>query len=114
MTSRTSHRIVVAADDDGKRLDQFLAARVPELSRRKARVLLDIGGVFVDGARVKVASRLVRSGQVVVANVSPTLDRATKRLGRAARERDAAALPPYRVVFEDEDVCVVDKPAGLL
>ena len=45
----------VGDDDAGRRLDQVLAARVPGLSRRQARVLLDIGGVFVDGRRVKVA-----------------------------------------------------------
>ena len=47
----------VAADEAGRRLDQVLAARVPGLSRRQARVLLDIGGVFVDGRRMKVAGR---------------------------------------------------------
>jgi 23S rRNA pseudouridine1911/1915/1917 synthase len=57
------HRFVVGPAEAGLRLDQALAARVPELSRRKARALLDLGGVFVDGARVKVAGRAVRAGQ---------------------------------------------------
>src|SRR3954468_19699693 len=39
----------VADADAGRRLDQVLAARVPGLSRRQARGLLDIGGVFVAG-----------------------------------------------------------------
>jgi len=99
---------------DGERLDRVLAACVPELSRTRARVLLDIGGVFVDGRRVKVASRAVRTGQAIEAAVGGALTRATKELGRAARARDDAALPPFRVAFEDEDVVVVDKPAGLL
>lgn len=104
-----------ASDEDaGRRLDQVLAARVSELSRRKARVLLDIGGVFVDRARVKVASRKVRPGQLIEAHLGGALERASKHLGRAARQRDAQALPGYRVIFEDGDVTVVDKPAGLL
>jgi 23S rRNA pseudouridine1911/1915/1917 synthase len=106
-------RFEVAADEAGLRLDQVLARRVPGLSRRKARVLIDIGGVFVDKARVKVASRAVRAGQVVEANLGGALDRASG-LGAAARARDAAALPDYRIVFEDADVIVVDKPAGLV
>jgi 23S rRNA pseudouridine1911/1915/1917 synthase len=107
-------QFTVREDDAGKRLDQLLAARIPELSRRKARVLLDIGGVFVDGARVKVASRKLRAGQSVEAHIGGALDRATKEVGRAARDRDEATLPSHSVVFEDKDLIVVDKPSGLL
>jgi 23S rRNA pseudouridine1911/1915/1917 synthase len=109
-----THRFTVAPAQQGLRLDQVLAAGVPELSRRKARVLLDLGGVFVDGARTKVAGRLMRAGQVVVANVGGALGRASGEVGRAARARDEAALPAFRVVHQDEDVVIVDKPAGLL
>jgi 23S rRNA pseudouridine1911/1915/1917 synthase len=109
-----SFRFVVPRADDGRRLDQVLAARVPDLSRRKARTLLDIGGVFVDGARTKVAGRAVRAGQEIVANIGGALGRATAEVGKAARARDDAGLPPFRVVFEDADLVVVDKPSGLL
>jgi 23S rRNA pseudouridine1911/1915/1917 synthase len=104
----------VGVDDVGRRLDQLLAARVQGLSRRQARVLLDIGGVFVGGRRIKVASRAARLGEDVVAVLGGALDRATKELGREARARDERRLPPYRVVFEDADLLVVDKPSGLL
>jgi 23S rRNA pseudouridine1911/1915/1917 synthase len=104
----------VAADDAGLRLDQLLAKRVDGLSRRKARVLLDIGGVFVDRARCKVASRQVRPGQVVEAHLGGALDRATKAVGGAARSRDQRRLPAFSIVRIDDDVVVVDKPAGLL
>jgi 23S rRNA pseudouridine1911/1915/1917 synthase len=107
-------RLVVAAEDAGLRLDQFLAARVPGLSRRRARVVLDIGGVYVDRARVKVAGRKVREGQRVEVVLGGALERATARPGREAREADASRLPRYELVFEDEDVLVVYKPAGLL
>lgn len=109
-----SIRFVVAPADQGRRLDQVLAANVPNLSRRKARVLLDLGGVFVDGARTKVAGRVMRAGQVVVANLGGALERATKETGQEARARDEARLPAFRVVHQDDDLIVVDKPAGLL
>jgi 23S rRNA pseudouridine1911/1915/1917 synthase len=109
-----SSRFVVAPADQGRRLDQVLAANVPGLSRRKARVVLDIGGVFVDGARTKVAGRLMRAGQVVVANLGGALSRATKEVGQEARARDEARLPPFRIVHQDDDLVVVDKPGGLL
>lgn len=110
----TQHRFHTVQDDQGKRLDQVLAAHVPGLSRRQARVLLDIGGVFVDGARVKVAGRLVREGQTIVAHLGGALRRATKEVGQKARARDEASLPPPRVVHQDDDIAVVEKPAGLL
>ncbi len=109
-----THRFTASQDDNGRRLDQVLAARVPDLSRRKARVVIDIGGVFLDGARTKVAGRVVRAGQSIVANLGGALDRATKATGRDARTRDEAKLPPLRVVHQDADLVVVDKPAGLL
>lgn len=107
-------RIRVAEEDAGLRLDQFLAARIPDLSRRRARVVLDIGGVFVDRARVKVAGRMVRPGQLVEVNLGGALDRATKKTGTAARSHDASKLPVHNVLFEDDDLIVVEKPAGLL
>jgi 23S rRNA pseudouridine1911/1915/1917 synthase len=107
-------RFVAGPKDEGRRLDQVLAANIADLSRQKARVLLDRGGVFVDGARTKVAGRIMRAGQVVVANLGGAIERATKELGQAARARDEAGLPPFRVVHQDDDLVVVDKPGGLL
>jgi 23S rRNA pseudouridine1911/1915/1917 synthase len=98
----------------GLRLDQCLARCVEPLSRSSARVALDLGAVFVDQRRVKVASRKVFPGQHVVVHLGGAFERAHKQVGRAARERDEAHLPPFRVLFEDEHLVVVDKPAGLL
>src|SRR5580765_3523001 len=93
--------------DVGRRLDQVLAAHVAGLSRRQARVLLDIGGVFVGGRRVKIAGRPMHAGEEVVAVMGGALARATQRTGRAARVEDERQLPPFAVVFEDEDIVVV-------
>ncbi len=100
--------------DAGKRLDQILAANVPGLSRRRARVLLDIGGVFVDRARSKAAGKLLREGQIVEAVLGGAFERATSVVGNEARAKDESTLPSYAVVHEDEDLVVVEKPAGLL
>jgi 23S rRNA pseudouridine1911/1915/1917 synthase len=108
-----SVRFAVSKNDDGVRLDQALARNVPGLSRRRARVLIDIGGVFVDRARVKAAGRTLRTGQVIEAHLGGVLDRASG-LGQDARARSDATLPAYRIVHEDEHVIVVDKPAGLV
>jgi 23S rRNA pseudouridine1911/1915/1917 synthase len=105
---------VVPEDAAGLRLDQCLSRHIEQLSRSSARVALDLGAVFVDRRRVKVASRRVVAGQHVAVHLGGAFERAQKRVGRAARESDAAELPPYSVLFEDEHIVVVDKPAGLL
>jgi len=107
-------RFVVPPALAGVRLDRALAAGIAGLSRARARVLLDVGGVYVDGTRVKIASRAVRAGQAIEAVLGGAFERATKQVGAAARHADEASLPPHEIVYEDEDVLVVEKPAGLL
>ncbi|MEZ4401190.1 MAG: RluA family pseudouridine synthase [Kofleriaceae bacterium] len=100
-------RFTVAAATDGLRLDQALPLGVPGLSRRRAKVLIDLGGVFVDRARVKQAGRVVRAGQVIEATLGGAFERATAP-GPAAPSLSLA------IVFEDDHLIVVDKPAGLV
>ena len=114
MTGPNRVTFTVGDADVGRRLDQVLAARVAGLSRRQARVLLDIGGVFVDGRRVKIAGKAMYEGEVVVAVMGGALARATPKTGRAARGEDERQLPVFTVVFEDDDIVLVDKPSGLL
>jgi 23S rRNA pseudouridine1911/1915/1917 synthase len=114
MPAPTRVTFKVTDEDVGRRLDQVLAAHVPGLSRRQARVLLDIGGVFVDKRRIKIAGRAMHAGEEVVAVLGGALARASGRTGTSAREGDERRLPAYAVVFEDEELVVVDKPAGLL
>ncbi|MBL4636454.1 MAG: RluA family pseudouridine synthase [Kofleriaceae bacterium] len=114
MISADKIRVRVTKADEGLRLDQFLAASIPELSRRKARVLLEIGGVFVDRARVKVASRKVKEGQLVEAVLGGALDRATKKTGQQARSQDEAKTRTHSLLFEDDYIVIANKPAGLL
>jgi 23S rRNA pseudouridine1911/1915/1917 synthase len=105
--------LTVSAADVGLRLDQLLAAHVAGLSRRKARVALDIGAVFVDGARCKVASKQLRVGQRVAVVLGGALERASG-VGLEARRRDLASLPQPTIVHEDAHLLVVHKPSGLL
>jgi 23S rRNA pseudouridine1911/1915/1917 synthase len=104
----------VPAEAAGLRLDQCLARCVPGLSRRTARIALDLGGVFIDNKRVKVAGRTVYPGQQVRVHLGTAFATATKATGRDARARDEAKLPPPQILFEDEHVIAVLKPAGLL
>ncbi len=104
----------VPDDAAGLRLDQCLGRCVEQLSRSSARVAIDLGSVFVDNKRVKVASRRVSLGQHIAVHLGGAFERAEKHVGRDARGRDEAELPVFEVLFEDEHLVVVHKPAGLL
>ncbi|HUS30769.1 MAG TPA: RluA family pseudouridine synthase, partial [Kofleriaceae bacterium] len=92
----------VAADDEGLRLDQVIPKHIAGLSRRKTRAVIDLGGVFVDRTRVRVAGRLVKRGQVIEVNVGGAIERANE-----------TPLAP-RIVHVDDHIIVIDKPAGLV
>jgi 23S rRNA pseudouridine1911/1915/1917 synthase len=85
-----------------ERLDKLLVAVAPEFSRSHLQGLIAAGHVTVDGRIVSVAARRLRPGQQVVVALHPTDE------SRAFR----AEPLPIDVVFEDESVLVVDKPAG--
>ncbi|HET9925275.1 MAG TPA: RluA family pseudouridine synthase [Methylomirabilota bacterium] len=92
----------VAAGEAGRRLDQWLAGRLAELSRMRVKGLIEAGKVLVDQRVVKAGYR-VRVGERVVVTIPPTPSE-----GLAA---EAIALS---VVFEDAHLLVVDKPAGMV
>src|SRR5690348_2371402 len=96
-----SHRFVVAAEDGGKRLDVLLAERVPELSRRRARVLIGAGAVSVDARRVLVQSRYVAPGQEIVCHL------------QSFEFPPSAALDPATILHEDASLLAIDKRSGV-
>lgn len=89
-------------DEAGERLDTFLAQRCPDLSRSRIQALAAEGFVAVDGAPSKPALRL-RDGQTVSLVVPPP---APSTLVPQAMD--------LVVVYEDADLLVIDKPAGLV
>jgi 23S rRNA pseudouridine1911/1915/1917 synthase len=91
----------VPADAAGSRLDQFLAG--PAGSRAQAQQLIEDGRVEVDG-RVRPKRHVLRGGERVA--VRPPVEEPA--------DPDAAAAVEFGVVYEDEHLLVVDKPAGLV
>jgi 23S rRNA pseudouridine1911/1915/1917 synthase len=98
----SERRVELKVGKDGERLDRFLAEQVPNLSRSAAQRLIEGEQVSVDGEAAKASYR-VRAGDVVVA------------LLPADETPEPEAEPiPLRVVYEDEVLVVVDKPAGMV
>ncbi|TSE36464.1 RluA family pseudouridine synthase [Tepidimonas charontis] len=94
----------VQADGHGQRLDRWLAQRLPEVSRSHVQHLLAEGAVQVDARPVAKAALRLRVGQQVCIELRPTAQ-------ARAFVPQPMALP---IVFEDEHLLVLDKPAGLV
>ncbi len=94
--------LIAAESDRGARLDRFLRTRSGVLSRMRARDLLAEGAVTLNGKRVKIASRPLSPG-----------DRVEVHVPASPAAPAPAGLPPYRVVYEDSAVLVVDKAPGV-
>lgn len=92
----------VRAEEAGERLDRVLAARDLGVSRATLQRWIDEARVMVDGRAAKRAQKLAAGAHVVVAPGPPPIS-------------DALAQDiPLSVMFEDEHLLVVDKPAGLV
>jgi len=92
----------IPEDCDGKRFDQALAEMFPDYSRSRLQGWIRGGRALLDGAEVQPRAR-VATGQAV--EVRPELEQVVD---------DASEAMTLDVVFEDEHVIVINKPAGLV
>src|SRR5262252_6881953 len=97
-TQGRSEKVVVAAEEAGERLDRVLAARVAELSRSRHKALILAGRVAIDGTTIRDPGHRVNAGAKIVLELPPAAD--------------AALAPenlPLNIVFEDDELVVIDK-----
>jgi 23S rRNA pseudouridine1911/1915/1917 synthase len=92
---------MVDAGEAGERLDRYIAARVPELSRTRIQELIESGLVTVEGRATKGARRL-RAGDKILVTAQE----------RPPMRAEAEAIP-LEILYEDVDVIAVNKPAGM-
>jgi 23S rRNA pseudouridine1911/1915/1917 synthase len=100
--SKPALEIAARPQDAGKRLDHVLQAQLPEYSRSRIQSWIKDGRVLVDGAAER-PSRLLRGTEII--RVEPA---APPPLRASAEDI------PLTILYEDEDVIAVDKPAGMV
>jgi 23S rRNA pseudouridine955/2504/2580 synthase len=100
--------VEVSADDGEARIDRWFRRRYPHLSQGQIEKLIRTGQVRVDGARVKASDR-VGPGQIVRI---PPLPEAQERAPAGMSGKDVDFVRSL-VIHKDDDVIVLNKPAGL-
>lgn len=105
--------IEVGTDEGDQRLDRWMRRRFPQLAQGRLEKLCRKGEIRVDGGRVKAATRLqtgqkVRIPPLPAADMTPPPQPAAVRIDPADAEMMRAA-----VLFKDEHLIVLNKPAGL-
>ncbi|MBE6934088.1 MAG: RluA family pseudouridine synthase [Ruminococcaceae bacterium] len=94
--------MILYADENGERLDSFLARTVENMTRSGAQKLLDGGFVTLNGKAAKKNARLSAGDEIVFTIPEP---------------KEVDILPtqmPLDIVYEDEDLLVLNKPKGLV
>ncbi len=92
----------LTAEESGQRLDKYLAGEMTDLSRSRIKELVQAGEVLVNGKKSKVSYK-VQKGDLIQVTVLP--------LEPLALEAENI---PLDIVYEDEDVIVVNKPQGMV
>jgi 23S rRNA pseudouridine1911/1915/1917 synthase len=96
-------RLLVEAADAGQRLDRWLTAQLPDRSRSEVQRWIDHGLVTVGARPGKSGYRLEAGDEITVQPPAPT-----------PAVPLAATARPLAIVYEDDDLLVIDKPAGLV
>ena len=95
--------LTVSPEDAAQRLDQYLASQIAEVSRARVQQLIEKGEVLVNGAAAKASLRLKGEERITITGPpqAPPL--------RALAEEIA-----LDIVYEDDDLAIVNKPAGMM
>ena len=95
--------LIVSPEDSGQRLDQYLATQISEVSRARLQQLIERGEVLVNGAAAKASLRLKGDERIIISGPP-----------QAPPLRAMAEEIPLDIVYEDDDLAVVNKPAGMM
>jgi 23S rRNA pseudouridine1911/1915/1917 synthase len=96
-----TQEFVVLPEEAGERLDRVVTAHCPELSRTRVQELIEAGLILLNARAAKGSQRL-RGGERLTVEVQP----------RPPLRAEPEAIP-LEILYEDDDVVIVNKPAGM-
>ncbi|MCL2521745.1 MAG: RluA family pseudouridine synthase [Erysipelotrichales bacterium] len=96
------HSFIVLAEDEGKRLDLFITEKLADFSRSRIQKLISEEQVLVNEEKTTNNYRLQENDNILI-------------IIEEAKEYELKAVPmDLKIIYEDEYLCVVDKPSGLV
>lgn len=93
----------VEKDDQHLRLDKYLAGKSSDLSRTRIKDLIQVGLVFINGQVTSDVALRIKEGQIIQITIPPLID-----------PTPAPQNIPLDILYEDDDLIVINKPAGLV
>lgn len=105
--------VEVPDSDQGTRLDRWFAKNFPDLPHGRLQKMLRTGQIRVDGKRARAGTRLDGGEQVRVPPLARKTDPIPQKAPAVAPRRDEVEDLRRRVLYRDDDLIAIDKPAGL-
>ena len=94
-------KIRIQPEDSGKRLDKLISEKLKEISRSLAKKLIESGKITINGKKTEPSYRVKEGNEAEIEEIP------SQR--KSIKPQDI----PIRVVYEDDDILVLDKPAGM-
>ena len=88
---------------EAARLDKFLVSQLPEFSRARLQALIESGSILVNGLQARKSGQVIKNGSLIQVTIPPP--QPTKLVPEAI---------PLEIIFENNDLMVVNKPAGMV
>src|SRR6267143_4560669 len=101
--SATHRELLASASDSGARLDRFIASQCPELSRTGVQELIESGFVQINGHAAKKGALHLHGGEKITLEITE----------RPPIRAEAESIP-LEVLYEDDDVITINKPAVMI
>ena len=95
-------KYIVKSDEQGKRLDTYISSQSEKITRTSAQRLIEQGNILVNGKKQKVAYKIAENDVITVEHEEP------KQIELKAQKI------PIEIIYEDEDIIVVNKPKGMV
>jgi len=110
---RPVETLTISADEENVRLDRWFKKRFPGLNHGRLEKLLRTGQIRVDGKRVKASQRLEAGNRVRLPPLPEGAESATDKKERVKPSAADLALAKSWVIYRDDHVLAINKPAGL-
>ena len=95
-------KYIVKSGEQGKRLDSYISSQNEKITRTTAQRLIEQGNILVNGKKQKVAYKIAENDVITVEQEEP------KQIELKAQKI------PIEIIYEDEDIIVVNKPKGMV